>query len=319
MNSRQIQLISWVVFVFIMAFFSYYFYILATAISNDFPQYTALAERLKGDPLSYSLARELTEPFYLVTFWLLSNIFSAKTVVLLAGFIPFIFKSLIIKSNSYYPFIALIFYCGFFLPLHDANQIRLAAACVPILYTMMSLKKLTNSKIIFFSIFATAFHYTGILLLILIFKNRKYLAFSLMAIGSFLFVPIFEYIETINESFRLFNRYTSETEALGLTSPYFLLHAAIAISVLFIWDSLNDYQKRGALFIVMGALAFILFQNLELLAVRIRELGFLGMIPLMFTSKIKFTIPWLVIIISSILTIILSLYEIWIGLLNFMI
>ena len=318
MNSRKIHLISWVIFVCIMVFFSYYFYILAIS-SNDFSQYISFANRLKGDPLSYSFAREITEPFYLLIFWLLSNIFSAKTVVLLAGFIPFVFKSLIIKSNSYYPFIALIFYCGFFLPLHDANQIRLAAACVPILYTMMSIKNLTNSKIIFFSICATAFHYTGIVLLILIFKNRKYLAFSLMVIGSFLFVPIFEYIETINESFNLFNRYTSESEALGLTSPYFLLHAAIAISVLFIWESLNNYQKRGALFIVMGALAFILFQNLELIAVRIRELGYLGIIPLMFSSKIKLTIPWLVIIISSILTIILSLYEIWIKLLNFMI
>ena len=67
----------------------------------------------------------------------------------------------------------------------------------------------------------------------------------LMTIASFLFVPIFEYIETINESFKIFNRYTNETEIVGLTSPYFLLHAVAAISSFVIWKSLNHAQQRA--------------------------------------------------------------------------
>ena len=178
---------------------------------------------------------------------------------------------------------------------------------------------LSKTKMILLSIAATAFHYTGILLLILLFQNRKYLALTLMTIASFLFVPVFEYIETINEAFKIFNRYTTETPSLGFTSPYFLLHFVAAVSSLLIWESLNNVQQKGALFLVMGALAFILFQSLDLLAVRIRELGYLGIIPLLFSSKIRLTIPWVVIISSTFLIFLLCIYEVWTELLGYMI
>mgnify|MGYP001160970829 FL=1 len=319
MSHNQVQTISWIVFFTIMAFISYYFVLVATNISNDFPEYTALADRLRGEPLSYSFERELTEPFYLILFWVLSNVFTSKAVVIIAGIIPLIFKSIIIKRFSYYPFIGLIFYFGTFLPLHDANQIRLAGACMFILYALMLREDISKTKLIFLSVAATAFHYTGILLLILLFKNRKYLALTLMTIGSFLFVPIFEYIETINESFKIFNRYTAETASIGFTSPYFLLHFVAAVSSLLIWKSLNHIQQKGALFLAMGALAFILFQSLDILAIRIRELGYLGIIPLLFSSKIRLTIPWIVIISSSLLMFLLFTYEVWKELLSYMV
>tara|TARA_B100001175_G_scaffold41955_1_gene31220 strand:- start:1063 stop:1971 length:909 start_codon:yes stop_codon:yes gene_type:complete len=302
-----------------MAFISYYFVLIAINVSNDFSEYTALADRLRGEPLSYSFERELTEPFYLIVFWVLSNAFTSKTVVLMAGLIPLFLKSIIIKRYSYYPFIGLIFYFGTFLALHDANQIRLAGACIFILYALMVSKDISKTKLILLSIAATAFHYTGILLLILLFKNRKYLALILMTIASFLFVPIFEYIETINESFKIFNRYTAETESVGLTSPYFLLHSIAAISSLLIWKSLNHVQQKGALFLLMGALAFILFQSLDILAIRIRELGYLGIIPLLFSSKVRLTIPWIAIISSTSLIFLLFIYEVWTELLSYMI
>lgn len=183
----------------------------------------------------------------------------------------------------------------------------------------MSRNDISKTKLIIISIAAMAFHYTAILLLILLFKNRKFLALALMTIASFLFIPIFEYIEAINESFRLFNRYTTESANLGYTSPYFLLHFIAAVSSLLIWKSLNHVQQKGALFLAMGALAFILFQSLELLAVRIRELGYLGIIPLLFSSKIRLTIPWIAIISSTFLIFLLSFYEVWTKLLSNMI
>ncbi len=319
MSYNQGQIISWIVFFILMAFISYYFVLITTNVANDFSEYTALADRLRGEPLRYSFERELTEPFYLIMFYVLSNAFTSKVVVIIAGIIPLIFKSIIIKRYSYYPFIGLIFYFAAFLPLHDANQIRLAGACIFILYALMLREDLSKTKIILLSIAATAFHYTGILLLILLFQNRKYLALTLMTIASFLFVPVFEYIETINEAFKIFNRYTTETPSLGFTSPYFLLHFVAAVSSLLIWKSLNNVQQKGALFLVMGALAFILFQSLDLLAVRIRELGYLGIIPLLFSSKIRLTIPWVVIISSTFLIFLLCIYEVWTELLGYMI
>ena len=272
MSYKQDQNISWVIYFILMVFTSYYFVLIATNISNDFSEYTALSDRLRGEPLSYSFERELTEPFYLIIFWILSNTFSSTAVVIIAGGIPLIFKSLIIKRYSYYPFIGLIFYFATFLALHDANQIRLAGACIFILYALMSREDMSKTKVILLSVCATAFHYTGILLLILLFQNRKYLALTFMTFASFLFVPIFEYIETINESFKIFNRYTTETASLGFTSPYFLLHLITAISSLLIWNSLNHIQQKGALFLAMGALAYILFQNLVILYLSIIEL-----------------------------------------------
>ena len=319
MSYKQDQNISWVIFFILMVFTSYYFVLIATNISNDFPEYTALSDRLRGEPLSYSFERELTEPFYLILFWVLSNTFSSSTVVIIAGAIPLILKSLIIKRYSYYSFIGLIFYIGTFLSLHDANQIRLAGACIFILYALMSREEMSKTKLILLSFFATAFHYTGILHLILIIQKRKYLALTLMTFASFLFVPIFEYIETINESFKIFNRYTAETASLGFTSPYFLLHLITAISSLLIWNSLNHIQQKGALFLAMGALAYILFQNLDILAVRIRELGYLGIIPLLFSTKLRLTIPWIVIISSTSLIFLLFIYEVWTELLSYMI
>ena len=60
MNNNQNQFYSWIVFFSLMAFVSYYFVLIATNISNDYPEYTALADRLRGEPLSYSFERELT-------------------------------------------------------------------------------------------------------------------------------------------------------------------------------------------------------------------------------------------------------------------
>ena len=69
----------------------------------------------------------------------------------------------------------------------------------------------------------------------------------------------------------------------------------------------------------MGALAYILFQNLDILAVRIRELGYLGIIPLLFSTKLRLTIPWIVIISSTSLIFLLFIYEVWTELLSYMI
>ena len=170
MNQNQRQTLSWALFFTLMAFVSYYFVLIAVNVSNDFSEYTALSDRLRGEPLNKSFQRELTEPFYLLMFWFMSNSFSSKTVVILVGFIPLLFKSIIIKKYSYYPFIGLIFYFGTFLSLHDANQIRLAAACIFMLYALMLNENISKTKLFFLSLAATAFHYTGILLLILYLK-----------------------------------------------------------------------------------------------------------------------------------------------------
>ena len=124
----------------------------------------------------------------------MSNSFSSKTVVILVGFIPLLFKSIIIKKYSYYPFIGLIFYFGTFLSLHDANQIRLAAACIFMLYALMLNENISKTKL-FLSLAAT-FHYTGILLLILLFKNRKYLALTLILLRRFC---LCQYLNTLKQ------------------------------------------------------------------------------------------------------------------------
>ena len=64
MNQNNVKISLGLLFFILMVFVSYYFVLIATNVSNDFPEYTALSDRLRGEPLSYSFERELTEPFY---------------------------------------------------------------------------------------------------------------------------------------------------------------------------------------------------------------------------------------------------------------
>ena len=83
MNENQRQTLSWALFFTLMAFVSYYFVLKAVNVSNDFSEYTALSDRLRGEPLNKSFQRELTEPFYLLMFWFMSNSFSSKLLLYL--------------------------------------------------------------------------------------------------------------------------------------------------------------------------------------------------------------------------------------------
>ena len=302
---------SWLVFSLFFALGSYLFYLYIFYISNDFSEYSALSQRLNGEPLSYSFERELKEPIYLILFWILSNNFSSTTAVFIAGFIPFLIKSLLIKNYAYYPFFALIFYYLVFLPIHDANQIRAAAAAIVFLYALWSQEELSRLKIIFLSFIAILFHYSGIFLLILLFRRRIFSLITIIFISSIFFVPLFNYLSSISEAFNLFDRYSSETAPVGLTSPYFLLHLFIALSCFFEWKNFSEVEKRGALFIIIGVACFVLFQNFNVVAVRFRELGFLGIIPLLFSKKINLTINRLLIILCSIATALLMTLEVW--------
>ena len=310
MNPKE-KYASWIVFFLFFATGSYLLYLYIFNVSNDFSEYYALSNRLKDEPLSYSFERELKEPIYLILFWILSNTFTATASVFIAGFIPFFVKSILIKNFTYYPFLALIFYFLVFLPIHDTNQIRAAAAAMVFLYAILVPKDLSKFKIIFLSFIAILFHYSGIFLLILLFKRRIFLLITAILIASIFFVPIFNYLSSISDLFFLFDRYSSETSSVGLTSPYFLLHLIIVICCCIEWNNFSDIEKRGALFLIIGLACFIFFQNFNVVAVRFRELGFLGILPVLFSHKVKLTIFRLIIILCSLLTALLMTLEVW--------
>lgn len=305
------KLASWLTFFLLFGIGTYLFYLYIFNVSNDFGEYFALSNRLRGEPLSYSFERELKEPIYLILFWLISNIFSATTSVFIAGFIPFFLKSLVIKKYAYYPFIALIFYFLVFLPIHDTNQIRAAAAAVIFLYTFWGIKDLTKLKIILLTFLAFLFHYSGIFLLILLFRKRKFLLITIVLISSIIFAPLSNYLSSVSEAFFIFDRYSSETAAVGLTSPYFILHFIITVFAVLEWKNFSDVEKRGALFLIIGIACYVFFQDFNVIAVRFRELGFLGVMPILFSTKVKLTIPRLAIILCSIATALLTTNEVW--------
>lgn len=302
---------SWLVFLLFFATGSYLFYLYIFNVSNDFSEYYALSNRIKNEPLSYSFERELKEPIYLILFWILSNTFTATASVFIAGFIPFFVKSILIKNYTHYPFFALIFYFLVFLPIHDTNQIRAAAAAMVFLYAILVPQDLSKFKIILLSLIAIFFHSSGIFLLILLFKKRVFLFVATLYIASVLFVPLFGYLSSISDLFFLFDRYSSETSPVGLTSPYFLLHLIIVICCLMEWNNFSSIEKRGALFLITGLACYIFFQNFNVVAVRFRELGSLGIIPVLFSHKLKLTIFRLIIILCSLATALLMTFEVW--------
>tara|TARA_B100000795_G_scaffold264675_2_gene245448 strand:- start:10784 stop:11749 length:966 start_codon:yes stop_codon:yes gene_type:complete len=306
-KNAERDILSWIFFIPFTAIAFYIFYLFAVNTSNDSVSYIELAKRLSGSSFSESLTKELKEPVYLYLYWLLSNTFTAFQAFFIAGFLAFLTKLIIFKRYQYYPYLCMIFYTLFFLNVHDANAIRLAAATSVILYMMIGIKNLSTTKVIIFSLIAIMFHRTALVGLILVFIDRKYLAILLIYISSFLFVDAL----TSYQQLASLNRYAAITQSVGFTSPYFILHLGIAILCLLNWSQFSEFQRRGALFIVMGICFFIFFQTNGDVPVRIREFGFIGIIPLLFSSKIKLNVNMLLIIFLTLLMTSLNIYEQW--------
>lgn len=306
-KNTERSLLSWLFFIPFTAIAFYIFYLFAVNTSNDSTSYIELAKRLSGSSFSESLTQELKEPVYLYLYWLLSNTFPAFQAFFIAGFSAFLIKLILFQRYQYYPYLCMIFYTLFFLNVHDANAIRLAAATSVILYMMIGIKNLTTTKVIIYSLIAIMFHRTAIVGLIFILIDRKYLAILLIYLSSFLLVDLLTSFQEI-ESFR---QYAAITQSVGLRSPYFIIHFGIAILCLLNWNQFSEFQKRGALFIIMGVCFFIFFQTNGDVPVRMRELGFIGIIPLLFSSKIKLNVNMLLIISLTLLMTSLNIYEQW--------
>ena len=112
MNQNQRQTLSWALFFTLMAFVSYYFVLVTLNVSNDFSEYTAFSDRLRGN--FYQVFQRAYRTILSIDVLVYEQFILFKTVVILVGFIPLLFKS-IIKKYSYYPFIILYLFWNFFV------------------------------------------------------------------------------------------------------------------------------------------------------------------------------------------------------------
>ena len=69
-------------------------------ISNDFPGYIGLFERLSYSSFNESFVREITEPGYLLIVWILSKSLSPETIFFLAGLFPLLYKINLLSNQD---------------------------------------------------------------------------------------------------------------------------------------------------------------------------------------------------------------------------
>ena len=93
---------------------------------------------------------------------------------------------------------------------------------------------------------------------------------------------------------------SSSTGDVNLFSTVFISQMTIALACISEWKKLNDNQKKGAYFIMLGIAFYIAFINNPTIAHRMRELSLLGLLPLLFLNNRKLTYPMLICYIFSI-------------------
>lgn len=268
--------------------FSMFYFFSDFRVSNDLESYLLLSQRIKGEDFSVAFSRELIEPTYLFMYWFLSNNLASIYVFTIAGLVPLTFKIFLLRKYLHYGVLAVIFYSLSYLHMHDTNAIRIGAASCIILYVIMQKNEIPNASIIFYSLIAASLHYSAIILLAMIFIKRIYI----VLLGIFFISLIFEYFLTVFPIFENFQRYGNASEtSISLTSPLFVFHSIIAFCLVFKWTELTHAQKKGAMFIFVGFLFYVFFLNYPVVSVRMRELGFLGIFPVLFSEKFRFNVP----------------------------
>ena len=267
--------------------FAMYYFFSDPRVSNDLESYLLLSQRIQDEDFFTAYNRELIEPIYLIIYWFLSNNLNPIQVFTIAGLLPLTIKIFPLRKYLHYGVLAVIFYSLTYLHLFDTNAIRIGAAACIILYVIMKKNEITNTSIIVYSLIAVLLHYSAIILFSLIFIKRMYI----VIIGIFAVSLIFEYFLTAFQIFENFQRYgNASNEPISLTSPLFVFHSIIAICLALKWSDLTYVQKKGAILISVGFLLYVFFLNYPVVSVRMRELGFLGIFPVLFSEKFRFNV-----------------------------
>jgi len=139
MSKLKLIKYSKLIVVLIISFIFLHF--VAFPISNDYEAYIKYLHNLENSNLISSISLARFEHFSILTFWLISKVFTPATALLIIGIIILCVKYLIFLEKYQQPMFAFMWYLLTFAYLHEANQIRFAMASIFIIISLLHTKK----------------------------------------------------------------------------------------------------------------------------------------------------------------------------------
>lgn len=269
----------------------YLFYLIVQFASHDFVHYKIILALFKEYQLAgtsfadyYRNPDVRLEPGTFILFWNFSKVFSIVNILMIISFCILFIKYLLFKKYLENHNIAFIFYVLCFGFLWDANQIRVAIALCFIIYILIS----NRSKIskLFFIIFASFFHLSSLFFLgmysYLILEKylNKNLALYLFLVIILCFIVLI--LKEMILIYGVFSYYTGKSLGGEIFRPLTIVHFLIICTFLMNYGSLTHLQKQGLMILILGFIFFIIFIDIRLVSVRIRELSFVAFIPMFF-------------------------------------
>ena len=282
-----------------------FLHVLALPISNDYESYIEYLYTLQNSNLISSISLGRFEPLSVLTFWLMSKVFTPATTLLVLGTVLLFVKYLIFLEKLQRPMFAYVWYLITFAYLLEANQFRFAIASIFIIISLLSIKKKDRLTHLSMAVVGAGFHYSAVVSLI--FFTLRPFVLIFFSLFFWFFMDFFvAQLSTIKPAQIWFSSYTNNS--VSLTNPLFICQFCIGLLLLFYWRDLSKTQKKGAILLIFGVIMYIIFWQNPVVAHRLRELSQLGIIGLVFVKSRWSSIPRQ---LSQMIAFIFSLYSIY--------
>ena len=262
-----------------------FLYFIIITVANDVSNYVLIweySQEVEFIDIFSELRLEIGSFFIL---WFLANLVSPYTMIYLTGLLALSIKYYLFNKYLNYALIAYVLYVLAFVHLLDANQLRAALASCVIIYALFVSPK-SKYTYLFLTSIAVLFHYSGVVILALYFVRYPILILILTYVAGFVF-------DSIISSSPYFSFATIWLSSVGgsvnLTNSFWIMQVLISILCAFNWNTLSEGQKRGALFNMVGVVAYVAFINNPIVAHRIRELSQLGIFAILFLGSPRLT------------------------------
>tara|TARA_B100000686_G_C16769636_1_gene964193 strand:- start:1037 stop:1990 length:954 start_codon:yes stop_codon:yes gene_type:complete len=278
--------------------FSIFILILFTVtVSNDVGQYDLIFFAIKNSgSLRDAIFSLRYEPGFTAIYYSLSLLFSDSRAAFIAlGSLSIALKYLILKNNLRFIFLSWFSYVVIFLPSLEASQIRTAIASTIILYSICLPKEKYNY--IYNGIAASLMHLVGVLIFAFQLIRKPLVAVLMISVAAVIFNFFFQLLQQYIPVLYYY-RSNQFGMSINLLSTTYLAQSLIAVCCVLNWNLLDFKQKKGAFLIIVGTILFFLLSDFPSIVHRVREISMLGVFPLLFSQKLRVTLPSVIIYLS---------------------
>lgn len=268
-------------------------FVFGRTVSNDALEYDHMWYAVHDAGLLNAWRAGRHELGSVLVYGLFAQLLSPGATFYAVGLAAFSVKYYLLRKYTVYPFLALCLYVALFLHTYDASRIRIALAACFILYALLASTGRTSYLVL--AGVASVFHYSGLIIGVLYFVRAPFIGLASIVVLSFAWNYLLTSSDTLTVALRFFFS-TGEGE-VHLTNSIFVMQAVIASACALEWKGLTEAQRKGAYFLMSGAVFYVFFFDNPILAHGLRELSLLGLIPLLFLGRHKltyaFSIIWL--------------------------